>query len=160
MSKSTDAAARGSTKELLRRIDGQIDKVAFLYSNPTQAAQVAAMLGAPVDSSSVLAKCITRMERLSSPPGPLATAGTPSVRQQLEYLHERRAGAFDEHKCYSLLAKNRAHAMLSNRKAAIRTKGRTLSYEFKEKLTGFLSTRGCIPWPNDKIDDFIQSMMK
>ncbi|CAD25461.2 hypothetical protein [Encephalitozoon cuniculi GB-M1] len=156
-----EAQSRSTMKKLLRKIESQIDKVSFLYTNPTQTAEIKKMLDTEEDSRATLRKCISRMDRLNSYMNPMkcGTVSIPSIEEHLKYLYERR-GVFDEGKCYALLTKNRIDTMLSNRKAAIKSKGKTLSYEFKERLTGFLSKRGSASWSNEKIDDFISSMMR
>ncbi|KAL7347544.1 hypothetical protein P7C65_06s1g09350 [Encephalitozoon intestinalis] len=156
-----ESKRKNTTKELLRKIESQIDKVAFLHSNPTQAREIGKALPPLHHPQEILGRCIARMDRLNSMMNPMKcfTTSIPSIEKQVEYLHQRKK-EFDEDKCYSLLTKNRVDGILSNRKATIRTKGRTLSYEFKEKLTGFLSKRGNASWSNEKIDDFINSMMK
>lgn len=148
-------------KELLRKIESQIDKIAFLHANPIQAREIRKTIGALSNPQELLRRCIARMDKLNSQMNPMkhTMSSIPSIEEQLRYLYERKK-VFDENKVYTLLAKNKVDVMLSNKKAAFKSKGKTLSYEFKEKLTGFLTKRGCASWNDEKIDDFISSMMK
>ncbi|AFN83188.1 hypothetical protein EROM_060960 [Encephalitozoon romaleae SJ-2008] len=150
-----------TVKELLRKTESQIDKIAFLHANPTQAREIKRTIDTLDNPQELLRRCIARMDKLNSLMNPMKhTISTiPSIEEQLKYLYERKK-AFDENKVYTLLAKNKVNVMLSNKKAAFKSKGKTLSYEFKEKLTGFLTRRGCASWSDEKIDDFISSMMK
>jgi len=50
--------------------------------------------------------------------------------------------------------------MLSHRKAAIKGKGKSLSYEFRERLIGFVQKRGGILCENERIDELVKSFMK
>ncbi|AFM98466.1 hypothetical protein EHEL_060950 [Encephalitozoon hellem ATCC 50504] len=152
---------RSTIKEQLRKIEHQIDKITFLHTNPTQVKEVKKALNTLDNPQEVLRRCIARMDKLNLQINPMrhAMSSIPSIEEQLKYLYERRK-TFDENKTYAFLVKNKADVMLSNKKAAFKSKGKTLSYEFKEKLTGFLTRRGCISWSDEKIDDFISSMMK
>lgn len=147
---------------LRKTVQTQIDKVVFIHDNPDKMEEVERSLPRlSRNPSGILARCITRMERLNSLlVSPELSSQHISIETQLENIYERRKGTFNPNRCYILLTRNRAiDTMSSKKRRTVRTKDRTLSYEFREKLTGFLSRRGNTLWSNEKIDDFIHSIM-
>lgn len=160
---SSDIAASGINK-LLRKIETQIDKVVLIHESPERMKEIRKTLASlSEEPSRILKKCIRKMEGLGSKlgfPGH-STDKVLSLKRQVEDLCKKKNGKFDGTKCPSLLVRNRSIdiSFPNKRKKHIKNKDKILSYEFREKLTGFLSKRGGILWTDERVDDFIRSLM-
>jgi hypothetical protein len=164
---NSTALMNGTTKCLLKKIQAQIDKIAFLHANPTQYSEIKKEVGkgmqeTMLESARIVEKSIERMNKVNKQLNPIEddVNVVGCVLSQMQYLYERRKGVFDEGKCCGLLTSNRVETMLSHRKAVIKGKGKTLSYEFKEKLIGFVQKRGSILWENERVDELVKSLMR
>ncbi|KAH9411228.1 hypothetical protein HK407_07g12210 [Ordospora pajunii] len=157
----------GTVKCLLKEIQAQIDKIVFIHANPTQYTEIKKAIGkdmrkTSIESARIIEKSIERMDKVNALLSPAQEkAGVAGcLRSQLQDVCKRRAGAFDEGRCCALLASSRVETILSHRKAAIKGKGKSLSYEFRERLIGFVQKRGGILWENERIDELVKSFMK
>lgn len=166
MQSSSTALMNGTARRLLKRIQAQIDRIAFLHANRTQCGETRKEVGkdmqeAMLESARIVEKSIGRMDRLNALLSPIEDEVNVvgCVRSQVQYLCERRKGVFDEGKCCGLLTGSRVETMLLHRKAVMKGKGKTLSYEFKEKLIGFVQKRGSILWENERVDKLVESLM-
>lgn len=161
MKQGQNTATASNTNRLSEKIGKQIDNIIFVHKNPSRVDEIEKTLTPPKDPTALLDRCVKIMENINSK---LTLSGNNttnvlSVKEQMEYLYERRKGKFDAERCYRLLSKNLSADALPNEKRSIKTKGRTLSYEFKEKLTGFVTKKGSTLWSDERIDEFIGSMM-
>ncbi|KAM0672497.1 hypothetical protein OCOL_000225 [Ordospora colligata] len=160
------ALMNDTTKCLLKKIQTQIDKITFLHANPTQYSEIKKEIGKDMqktmlESTRIVEKIIERMNKVNKQLNPIEddVSVVGCVRSQMQYLYERRKKVFDEGKCCGILTSNRVDTMLSHGKAVIKGKGKTLSYEFKEKLIGFVQKRGSILWENERVDELVKSLM-
>jgi hypothetical protein len=149
--------------ELVAKIESQIDQVVFIHENPRQVSELrGALLPLPRPSHRMLESCIKKMEEINGFIAQSTGAATEPlpIRRQLEFLYNARKHSFDDCKCYTSLVKNRRVSILfPNRKAAVKNSRRTITYEFREKLIGFLPKQGSLKWSDEKIDNFIKSLM-
>lgn len=133
-------------RSILGKIEQQISDIVALHADPR--AEPATQCSG--DPQRILDRCIRRMERLS----PHADGDASSLRAQLAYLSQKRRDAFDVFACPLFRGR-----LSCKKKTVVKSKDRTLSYEFRDKLTGFLSRRGAVLWSDEKLDEFIRSMM-
>jgi hypothetical protein len=137
------------SKELINEIKNQIEKLITLYDHPSTPIQIQPL---DEDSEQIIRRSISRLEKLNS------WINNISVESQLQYIYEKRQKVTENiFKCYTpLTGKHHTQKHLNKQK---KPKNRTLDHEFKEKLAGFITKQGCPIWDDEKIDDFIRSIM-
>lgn len=96
---------------------------------------------------------IEKMEKLNSFLQNFAVESQQSIKEHLEYIRKRYT-SFKNVKFECLFKID-----LSSKKSP-RDFSKLLDYSVRDKLIGFVSKKGSLEWSDEKINDFIESIIK
>jgi len=99
---------------------------------------------------------IEKMEKLNSFLQNFAVEGQQTIKEHLEYIRKRYT-SFKNVKFECLF---KIDPSTASSKKNPREFSKLLDYSVRDKLIGFVSKKGSLEWSDEKINDFIESIIK